>query len=125
MNIKTSKVTKLMLTDLQKLDPVKVIIDDIDNGKGSIIITCFGKAWTAYWPAMGDRSVRQFFIDADNEYLAGNLAPQINQETQWNPMEDECGFEDFKPQASNEYTYICRIIDAIKLAFNEQDAKAT
>jgi len=125
MNIESNQVTMLNLTDLHRLDPVKVITNDIEEGKGSIIITCYGKAWTAYWGGMSKRKVSQFFIDANTDYLAENLAPQINSETQWNPIEDECGYDDFKPEKNHEYIYICRIIDAVKSALQTVQVRET
>ncbi len=74
MEIQESKVSKLILTGLDKLDYVCVILQDFDDGQGNIIITCFGEAWTAYWGAMGKRTIREFILSADEYYLAKSLS---------------------------------------------------
>lgn len=90
MKIETSTVKKLLISEAPNLDPVTVFLEDIgqrevnDNGKtrisrqGKIVIECYGKSWSAYWGAMGDRTVAQFFCDAHSQYLIGCLAPHLN-----------------------------------------------
>lgn len=55
----------------ERLDPVTVFMTDIEPGRGSIIVECFGLAWTCYWGGMGSVStVRQFLASIDSSYLA-------------------------------------------------------
>ena len=61
------------IDDIPALDAIRVIVQDTSPGAGRIIIECFGEAWAAYWPAMGSRSVAEFFIQCDNYYLLNNL----------------------------------------------------
>lgn len=75
------------------LDPIQVFWSDLGAGKGSVTITCYGSAWTAYFNAMGPRTIRQFFGDADTDYLVTKLA---------------------NTQRKAALTYLGRIIDAIK-----------
>lgn len=116
MKIETKQLKKLTITKAHRLDQVDVILEDIEQNKGKIVITCYGKAWTAYWGGMSDKTVAEFFLSAGTEYIAGCIAPHVNQETQWNPMENDCDYEDFEPEPNHEYKYICRIIDAVKEA---------
>jgi hypothetical protein len=74
MKVEQSKVTKLKLTDLDRLDPITIFLEDFEPRKGKITIECFGKSWSSYWGGMGDRTIAQFFIDCDNHYLAKNLS---------------------------------------------------
>lgn len=74
MKIQVSTNIKLGLTELDRLDPVTIYLENFEPGRGRITITCFRKSWSASWPAMGGRSVEQFFISCDDEYLAGNLS---------------------------------------------------
>ena len=53
MKIEKIDVLSFVLTDLERLDPVRVMIENYEPGKGRITITCYGKAWTAAWFAMG------------------------------------------------------------------------
>lgn len=80
MKLEVSSVTKLRLTELEKLDPVTVILEDMGPGRGKIIIESFGQSWASFWPAMGSRSIAQFFVSCDQHYLAGNLAGSIRDE---------------------------------------------
>jgi len=56
------------------LDPIRVVIEQFGEGEqGMITITCYGRAWTAFWGAMATRSVRKFFVSCDVPYLVGCL----------------------------------------------------
>lgn len=73
MKVEKSEITKLSLTGLDNLDPITVYLEDIEPRKGKITIECFGKSWSSYWGGMGSKSISQFFIDCNVEYLANNL----------------------------------------------------
>ena len=76
MKIQKSNVEKLMVTELEGLDPVAAYLEDQGEGRGKITITCYGKAWTAYWGAMGC-GIREFVLSADNGYLINKLDSRI------------------------------------------------
>ena len=73
MEIVKSTVRRLEIFNLPRLDPIRVYLEDYDPGKGRITISCYDAAWVGYWGAMGSRTIAQFFIDNDAEYLSGNL----------------------------------------------------
>jgi hypothetical protein len=73
MKIQESTVRKLVISELQNLDPVTVILEDIESGKGKIIIECYGQSWSSFWPAMGG-TITEFFCRCDDHYLAKNLS---------------------------------------------------
>lgn len=73
MKIQSSKIEKVYITELDHLDPVTVILEDIEPRKGKIIIECYGKSWSAYWGGMGNRTIAEFFCSCDEQYIAGNL----------------------------------------------------
>jgi hypothetical protein len=79
------------------LDPIQVFWVDSGPSAGSVTITCYGSAWTAYFGAMGGRTIREFFADADTGYLTTKLGitPQLK-------------------QGKRHDAYLGRIIDAIK-----------
>jgi hypothetical protein len=54
-------------------DPMNVVLMDYAPGQGRILITYWGTAWTAYWPAMGKNDIAGFFLNCDVEYLVSNL----------------------------------------------------
>ncbi|MFK5951029.1 MAG: hypothetical protein QM500_19930 [Methylococcales bacterium] len=70
MKIETKQITKLLISDID-VDPISVILEDLGPGKGKITVDCFGKAWTAYWGGMGDRTLAEFFCSCDDCYIAG------------------------------------------------------
>ncbi|CCO46661.1 conserved hypothetical protein [Vibrio nigripulchritudo SOn1] len=80
MEVNVSTAVKLTLTNLERLDPITVYLEEFSPKEGRIVIHCWGKAWAAFWPAMGDRGIAQFFIDCDNPYLAKNLDSELKAE---------------------------------------------
>ena len=77
MKVEKLDVLSFVLTDLERLDPVRVMIENYEPGKGRVTITCYGKAWTAAWFAMGGDDVQTFIKRMSNDYLIGCLAPQL------------------------------------------------
>lgn len=77
MKIETTEVLSFTITDVERLDPVRVMIENYEPGKGRITITCFGKAWTGAWFAMGGDTVQQFIKRVSTEYLIGYFDPQL------------------------------------------------
>lgn len=74
MNVVETSVRKITVTGAPSLDPIAVILEDWEPGRGQITISCYGKSWTAYWGGMGERAIAQFFVSCDEHYLAGNLS---------------------------------------------------
>ncbi|HAS6054690.1 TPA: hypothetical protein I7122_18325 [Vibrio vulnificus] len=74
MKIEKATVTKLYLSEIPKLDPVGVFLEDYQKGQGKITIECFGESWSHYWPAMGGRSLTEFFVSCNVDYLARKLS---------------------------------------------------
>lgn len=73
MKIIQSNITQLVITDVQRLDPVKVMIENISPGVGNITITCFGKSWTSFWGAMSGMTIQDFFLSCNDSYLINCL----------------------------------------------------
>ncbi|EPX7615493.1 hypothetical protein QM091_15450 [Enterobacter roggenkampii] len=77
MKVEKSDVLAFTISDVERLDPVRVMIENYEPGKGRITITCFGKAWTSAWFAMGGDTVQEFIKRVSNEYLIGYFDPQL------------------------------------------------
>ena len=148
MNTETSKTITHKFSKLDRLDPVTVYLEDFSKGAGQITIVCYGKAWTAYWGGMGEKTVSEFFCSCDKEYLIGNLSPQLDSEINdidkiqedarnkgvecwrddpWNDYEfmtdmygdDMCEWHYLLPKTANhEYDYLCRIIKVVQDELN-------
>jgi len=102
MNIVESTVLKLEITDLPRLDPIRVYLEDYAPGKGRITISCYDAAWVGYWGAMGC-SITEFFTRSGAEYLSGNL-----------------GCASGLKRSKNHDSYLVRIIVAVQAALLEK-----
>ena len=151
MKIESAQVTKLTLSDLDRLDPISVITEDIANGRGKIIFECYGKAWCAYWGGMGDNTIAEFFCSCDEHYIAKNVSNvdsevydidairkaakaagvECYRDDPWNDCEfmiamygdDMSDWHYSLPtMANHEYAYLSRVIKAVQAGLTEQAA---
>ena len=82
MKITETKVQSLEINEVESLDPIRVMAENYEPGQGRITITCYGKAWTSAWFAMGGDTVQQFLIRVSNDYLIGCLSPMMRSEVE-------------------------------------------
>ena len=95
------------ISGLIGLDPITVFWLDLGAGQGSVTITCWGCAWTAWFGAMGEnRTIRQFFADAPTDYLVTKL-----------------GITPLLRSRRADYAYLGRIVKAIKAALPLLEAR--
>lgn len=149
MNKNESQTTKLNITDIDRLDPITVFVEDIAPGKGIVTITCYGEAWTAYWGSIGDMTIKEFFCSCDEHYIANklsNIEPRVYdidairsqaedrgvecwRDDPWNDYHflsemygpDMVDWGDSLPKKPNhKYQYLCRIIKTVQQAFSEK-----
>lgn len=78
MKAELKQVQRLTITDAPGLDPITAYLEEIpreaaDSPIGKITITCHQKAWTAYWDAMGRRSIEEFLRTSPTDYLVNKL----------------------------------------------------
>lgn len=73
MQIEQSQVTKLKLSELEKLDPITVFIEDIEPRQGKITIECYCKSWSTYFSGCGDNGLANFLISQHTEYLVNRF----------------------------------------------------
>lgn len=99
-HIGRSTVNMLTITNAPNLDPIRVITENYQPGQGRIIIQCWDRAWCGAWFSMGEQTIERFFIDADWDYLTGNLTSGLHGMT--------------KAAQKNDVQYLRRIIDAVK-----------
>lgn len=88
-------VTRFYIENAQALDPITVIIEDMQVGVGRVTIICWGEVWTSFWGGMNGDSVAVFLLRCNRDYIAENL---------WN------GQKHTKIKAA----YLLRIVDAVK-----------
>lgn len=73
MKVERSLAEKIVISELERLDPITVYLEDFGDGKGKIVIECYRESWSAYWGSMG-QSLVDFFAKCDVGYLAGKLS---------------------------------------------------
>jgi hypothetical protein len=78
MTITPIEVRSFSISGAPHLDSFRVHLQDIEEGKGRVLIECFSKAWACYWPAMGKRSIKDFLIMADTDYIEGAFHSGMN-----------------------------------------------
>lgn len=101
----TRKTLEQLTIRAQGLDPIRVVTEDFGAGQGSMTITCYGRAWTAYWGAMSPSNVRDFVRTCDNHYLVNCLVRGMSPGLKRHKADDE--------------HYLGRIVDAVRGAFAE------
>lgn len=77
ITVKKMDVLAFTVTGAERLDPVRVMIENIEPGKGLLTITCFGQSWNGAWGSMGGDTVQDFVKRVSNDYLIGCLAPRL------------------------------------------------
>ena len=66
-------VDAVKIADIKGIDPIHVFWMDDGPGRGYVTIICYGAAWTAYFGAMGDDTIREFVLRANVDYLVTKL----------------------------------------------------
>ena len=65
---------------LKGVDPVIAYWGDVSPGAGYVTLICYGRAWTAYFGAMGSHTIRDFFCRADTDYMVTKMyAPTLKE----------------------------------------------
>ena len=149
MNTEKRTTDTYVITGWDGLDAVTVYVTNYELGQGKLVIECYGDAWAQYWPAMGDRTLQEFVLKAENDYLASKLVRDTKQ-TDFDEINDTAhkrGFEeicvtsdvevamaaddmatcfgddwymDLPRCHTQEYLYVCRILNAVKGAFSDE-----
>jgi len=149
MKIKETLVRKLVLTELDDLDPITMILEDYGPGRGKLTVECFGDAWSAFWPAIGQCDVARFVARASTDYIASKLSNVRKHVTDYEKIAKDIGVEDIEditlllhekqvaeaygedwmhslPQKVNpQYEYLCRVVGVVRLACERQLQAAT
>lgn len=77
MKIQRTLVSKILVSDIENLDPVAIYLEDLSDEHGKLTVTCFGESWSHSWGAMGeDVKIREFLRRCDRWYIAKKLSPQ-------------------------------------------------
>ncbi|WP_448176603.1 hypothetical protein [Pseudomonas putida] len=83
MKVETSTITKIRISDISRLDPVTVFIEDHgvraksgdhETCAGNLTVSCYGQSWTCYWGSMGPNTVAEFVTSCDPSYVLNCLS---------------------------------------------------
>lgn len=107
MRIEPISVEAFTVHDAPAVDPVTVILRDLGEGKGRLIIECYCEAWVGYWGAMGERNLTKFLLDCDADYIANRIYPG--------------GLS----RGTRRYEYLVRIVRAMQAALKQRAATET
>lgn len=55
-----------------RIDPITVILRD-QEGRGQVIVECYGSAWSCYFGSIGKNTLREFIAGCDEYYIADKL----------------------------------------------------
>lgn len=98
-DVVTLSARAIRITGAPGLDWIEVFWVDYEPSRGSVTITCYGNAWTAYFGAMGGRDIRQFFAGSNTGYLVTKM-----------------GISQVLKSRKKDDAYLMKIIDAVKEA---------
>lgn len=74
MKVVDEQIRRITISDVKCLDPIRVALEDLGQGKGRINIECYGQSWANYWGAMGNETIAEFFTSCNVHYIAGKLS---------------------------------------------------
>lgn len=74
MKIVKDTIRRITISEVPRLDPIRVTLEDIGPRQGRINIECYGASWACYWGGMGDKTIAEFFTSCDEHYIAKNLS---------------------------------------------------
>lgn len=113
MKLATSQLDMLLITECpDRLDPIRVYLQpSVDRGmqQGSIIVTCFGRAWTTWFGNIGDQPLDEFVERCNPGYLANRLVQSTDV---------SCGSRQF----SRDEKYVLRIVQVVQAALKQRHA---
>lgn len=98
----TVPVEAVIIRDAPSLDPICVFWMDVGPGEGHCTITCYGAAWTAYFGSMSGLTIREFFAQADTDYLVAKMGNTAQLKA-----------------TKRDHAYLGRIIDWVKESIAE------
>jgi hypothetical protein len=109
MKVTPSTAQVLTLDASHGLDPIRVIfMDEKRLGAGRVIVQCWDRSWCSFWGAMGERTVREFFLSCDSHYLTDNLIRGTEPRM-------------LAKLRKHEIDYVRRIVEAIQVGLRQQD----
>ena len=105
MQVIDIKFEAFQILNAKALDPIAVILHDLGDSKGRLIVECWGSAWATYWGAMGGKTLREFIVSCDADYIQNRMWCQQHKRTKTNDA------------------YLRRVIEAVQEALRDPSGK--
>ena len=137
MNIeKILRTETILLTEIDRLDPISIYIENIDYTSAKVTVTCFGRAWHAYWGGC-DGDAKEFMSGCDVDYIANCMWDHRNNQNpiDWDKVgemvgesdicenswfyyldkitDSELELHDLPTKTCDDYLYLKRIVNAV------------
>jgi hypothetical protein len=108
LHITEKLVTMIDIEGADRLDPISVVLENFEPGKGRVTIRCYAQSWAlnAYWGAMSGKSVEEFIMDCHPEYVMGCLT--------WGRQ----------PVKKRDEAYFVRVVRAVQQALRQRATAA-
>lgn len=147
----SKKVANILhISEIANLDPITIFLEDIEgrcSNAGKVTITCFDKAWVAYFGSIGQRKVAEFIASCDTEYLVNSFSRGIKRHViDYSKISNDLGVEidefelyDYSEELAREYgddwhsslpekinpnyTYLSRIIEKSVVAIRGEQGQ--
>ncbi len=68
MKVVEEFIRQIKITEVDGLDPVRVMIEEYSHGQAKVVIECYGQSWSSYWGSMGG-DLKEFFTRTNVGYL--------------------------------------------------------
>lgn len=68
MKIEEGLVRQIKISEVEDLDPIRVVVEEYTKGEAKVIVECYGQSWSSYWGSMGG-SIKEFFTRTNVDYL--------------------------------------------------------
>jgi hypothetical protein len=72
MRTEVAKTEAFTIFDADGFDPILVVFQDLGDGRGRLLLECYGWAWGSYWGAMGT-TVRDFVDQCGVDYIVNRM----------------------------------------------------
>ena len=81
MKVTKSLIEKIQILDFfPRLEVINVFFEDYGENRGKVTIESEGDAWSYFWGGTGYKTIQEFFLKAESDYLVGKLDIGIQKE---------------------------------------------
>lgn len=74
MKISKGNCEKIRIVGADKLDPIDLYLDELDDKAAHVTIICYGCSWTTYFGSPGNDGIKSFIGRCNASYLLNRFA---------------------------------------------------